>query len=78
MGVAVFRYPNPGFALPHVVDLRERIAVLPHPREAVVRAGRTVVHLEGPDGARVASWARQVADRLEVELAPEDVPGSAR
>lgn len=74
LGVAAFRYPNPSFALPHAVDIRERIAVIPRSREALLRDGRLVIHLEGPDGRRVSEWGRELAGRLEIEIADGDLP----
>jgi hypothetical protein len=58
--VALVRYANERFAGPHVRDLEERRLVLPTSGEAVLNAGRFVVHIEALD--------RATADAVAAEL----------
>ena len=62
--VALFRYPNPRFAGPHVRDLEERRALLPDGGEAFVARGPYVIHVEAIDRARADEAAAEIRARL--------------
>jgi hypothetical protein len=62
--VALVRYANARFAGPHVRDLEERRMVLPQSGEAVLHAGRFVVHIEALDRATADGVASQLRTAL--------------
>lgn len=68
--VALVRYANARFAGPHVRDLEERRMVLPQSGEAVLHAGRFVVHIEALDRAAADELASQL--RAALRWAPAD------
>ena len=62
--VASIAYPNPRYVAPHLTDVRERIRVLPNPREAVLAQDRWIIHIM----ARDLDTANEVRDGLAATL----------
>ncbi len=62
--IALIAYPNPRYVRPHVTDVRERIRVLPNPREAVLHHHRWVVHLMAVDRATADEAAERIRNVL--------------
>lgn len=64
VGVALIRYPNPRYAQPHVVDVRERLRVAPTLPEAVAMHGRSVLHVRAADRTTAETVLASIVARL--------------
>lgn len=64
VGVALIRYPNPRYAQPHVVDVRERLRVAPTLPEAVAMHGRSVLHVRAANRQTAETVLTSIVARL--------------